>query len=151
MNPTPETSAAGNPVLIEASFGELADKITILRIKSVRMGDPAKLANVRRELDTLDASFESAVGPIVTTKSLRGSLDELVAQLTSVNETLWQVEDDIRDCERAKEFGTKFIELARSVYRQNDRRAAIKRQINDLLGSRIVEEKSYQNYDEPIA
>ena len=147
MHPTSETIAANNSVLIEASFGELADKIAILQIKSVRIADSAKLVNVREELQSLAASFENAVQPIVGTSSKRNELDQLVAQLKIVNETLWQVEDEIRDCERAKDFGPRFIELARTVYRQNDHRAVLKRQINDLLGSRIVEEKSYQNYD----
>jgi hypothetical protein len=94
---------------------------------------------VRHEYDILTAERDRAVRP-------SEALDRLSADLKAVNEALWVIEDDIRDCERAKDFGPKFIELARSVYRQNDRRAQLKRDINLLLGSAIVEEKSYAKY-----
>lgn len=126
-------------VTVEISPGELIDKITILEIKSERIDDPAKLANVRVELETLAASRDAALPP-------SAQLTALTADLKAVNETLWQIEDDIRDCERASDFGAAFVALARSVYQTNDRRAALKRAINDLLGSRLVEEKSYQPY-----
>jgi hypothetical protein len=126
-------------ITVEIAPGELIDKITILEIKTERMSDQAKLANVRIELDTLAKSRDAAIG-----KS--AEMDRLSAELKKINEELWVIEDDIRDCERAKDFGTKFIELARAVYFTNDRRAQVKRQINELLGSRLVEEKSYAAY-----
>lgn len=126
-------------VTIEIAPGELIDKITILQIKSERIADPDKLANVAIELETLSASRDAAL-------PASDGLDRLSADLKAVNEKLWVIEDDIRDCERAGDFGPRFIELARAVYRTNDVRADLKRQINTLLGSRLVEEKSYQPY-----
>jgi hypothetical protein len=126
-------------ITVEIAPGELIDKITILEIKTERMSDQAKLANVRIELDTLAKSRDAAIG-----KS--AEMDRLSAELKKINEELWVIEDDIRDCERAKDFGAKFVELARAVYFTNDRRAQVKRQINELLGSRLVEEKSYAAY-----
>jgi len=126
-------------ILIEVSPGELIDKITILEIKAERMSDAAQLANVRHELGLLRAARGARLAD-------SAALDALEGELKSVNETLWQVEDDIRACEAAGDFGPRFIELARSVYRTNDRRAAIKREIGALVGSRIVEEKSYRDY-----
>ena len=127
-------------ITVEIAPGELIDKITILEIKSERMTDVAKLDNVRIERETLvtarDAAIESST-----------ELTELTKRLKSSNEQLWQIEDDIRDCEREKDFGKRFVELARSVYKTNDRRAALKREINVLLGSRLVEEKSYSDYE----
>jgi tetratricopeptide (TPR) repeat protein len=124
------------PVTVEISAGELFDKIAILEIKSERMKDAEKLRNVHVELATLLASRDRTYGP-------SEKLTKLVAELRTVNEALWQIEDDIRRCEAAGDFGAKFVELARSVYRQNDKRAAVKRKINELLGSRLIEEKSY--------
>ena len=126
-------------ISVEISAGELIDKITILEIKDGRFEDPAKLANVRRELESLVAARDAALSP-------SPELTDLTARLKAVNERLWQIEDDIRDCERAKEFEARFVELARAVYMNNDERAALKRRINELLGSRIVEEKSYAAY-----
>ena len=126
-------------VMIEIAPGELIDKITILEIKAERISDPGKLENVRIELESLEQSRDDAVPG-------SADLDRLTAGLKAVNEELWVIEDDIRDCERAGDFGDRFIELARSVYKTNDRRAALKRKINTLLGSRMVEEKSYQPY-----
>jgi len=128
-----------NSLSVEISPGELIDKITILDIKRQRITDAAKLANVEREWTALTAARDGAV------KS-SGELDRLTAELKRVNERLWQIEDDIRDCERRKDFGRKFVELARSVYKNNDRRAELKREINVLLGSRLSEEKSYAAY-----
>jgi tetratricopeptide (TPR) repeat protein len=127
---------ASKEIVVKVSPGELVDKITILQIKCRKFTDQAKLANVGHELDLLTAIFDRAV---------RGSaeLDRLTDQLRSVNEALWQIEDQIRCCDRQQDFGPHFIEVARSVYQQNDRRAAIKRQINDLLNSEIIEEKGY--------
>ncbi|KAA9130300.1 hypothetical protein F3N42_13255 [Marinihelvus fidelis] len=124
---------------IPMSPGELLDKITILEIKSERMDDPAKLANVRTELDLLNATWRDAVNADDTVTRLH-------AELKSINEALWEIEDDIRDKERAKEFDDRFIELARAVYVTNDKRAAAKKELNTYLGSTIVEEKSYQDY-----
>ena len=115
------------------------DKITILQIKADRIDDAAKLANVRRELQALQDSSAAAV-------PASAELDQLVAELKTVNEALWVIEDDIRDCERTGDFGPRFIALARSVYKTNDRRAQLKRRINLLLGSSLVEEKSYRPY-----
>ena len=126
-------------ILVEIAPGELIDKITILEIKAEHITDTAKLANVRTELDILAAARDKAIPGSAELAGLTG-------QLKQVNQALWDIEDDIRLCEKAKDFGPKFIELARSVYFQNDRRAAVKRQINELLGSRIIEEKAYQPY-----
>ncbi|MBT6157491.1 MAG: hypothetical protein HOL01_12180 [Planctomycetaceae bacterium] len=128
-----------SPILVEIAPGELIDRMTILEIKSERITDAAKLANVRIELETLQRARDADV-------PASDQLDRLTAELKAVNEALWEIEDDIRDCERAQDFGPRFIELARSVYVTNDQRAALKREINDLLGSRIVEEKSYASY-----
>lgn len=126
-------------VLVPVSWGEVIDKITILEIKAERIADAAKLANITKELDELVAVREREFPAHVR-------LAVLAAELKAINEKLWVVEDDIRDCERAKDFGAKFVELARTVYYTNDERAAVKRKINDLLGSALVEEKSYQPY-----
>jgi post-segregation antitoxin (ccd killing protein) len=124
-------------VMIETSPGEVIDKITILEIKSERISEPEKLRNVRTELEMLRAARDAA---IVSS----GTLSVLTAELRAVNETIWQVEDDLRGFEQDGDFGSRFVELARSVYKDNDHRAALKRKINELLGSRIVEEKSYR-------
>lgn len=126
-------------VTIEIAPGELIDKITILEIKREQISDAEKLANVRIELETLEASRDAAIQP-------SDEMTRLTADLKAVNQELWGIEDDIRDCERDGDFGPKFIELARAVYKTNDRRAALKREINVHLGSRLVEEKSYQPY-----
>jgi hypothetical protein len=125
---------------VPVSAGELVDKVTILEIKAERISDPAKLANVRREL----AGLSEVLRPMLAAKP---ALEPIKASLRTINETLWQIEDDIRDCERNKDFGARFVELARGVYRTNDKRAAAKREIDRLLGSEIVEEKSYAAYD----
>ncbi len=129
---------ASREIAVKVSPGELIDKMTILQIKRRKFTDQAKLANVGHELDLLTSIFHRAV---------RGSaeLDRLTDELRSVNEALWEIEDQIRCCERQQDFGPRFIEVARSVYQQNDRRAAIKRQINDLLNSEIIEEKGYRD------
>ncbi len=126
-------------ILVPISPGELLDKITILRIKSQRMTDAAKLRNVRAELQQLEKTWRESgcAQPAVTA-------DE--AALTRVNAELWDIEDQIRDKELANSFDAGFIALARAVYVTNDERAAIKKRVNTLLGSRIVEEKSYKPY-----
>ena len=121
------------------SYGELIDKITILEIKSRRIADDAKLANVRNELDLLNATW--ANDPASHT-----DIGDERARLLAVNELLWDIEDRIRLKERAQAFDQEFIELARAVYFRNDERAAFKREINLKLGSQLVEEKSYQDY-----
>lgn len=127
------------PILIEVGPGELIDKITILEIKSGRMSDEAKLKNVRYELDVLSKAQRENMED-------SPELRRLWAELKAINESLWVIEDDIRDCEGQKDFGPKFIELARAVYITNDKRAAVKKQINLLTGSAIVEEKSYKEF-----
>lgn len=135
MNP-PELLTA------EISAGELLDKIAILEIKQRRISDSGKQQNIRRELEALSSVRARA---LPSTQSL----DAYFAELTRVNEILWDTEDEIRDCERRRDFGARFVELARTVYRTNDQRSAIKRAVNDLVGSRLVEEKSYSHYDAP--
>jgi hypothetical protein len=136
MTKTQEPAA----ILIEVGPGELIDKITILDIKSERMSDPVKLKNVRHELAVLDAARRAHIPP-------SAELTRLEAALKSVNEALWVIEDDIRQCEADKNFGPKFVELARAVYKQNDKRAALKKDINLLTGSSIIEEKSYTEFE----
>jgi len=126
-------------LLVPVSPGEVLDKITILEIKSERISDPQKLDNVRRELALLQETWGSTFRDDDT-------IHRLHAQLKEINEALWEIEDDIRDKERAKEFDDRFIELARAVYVTNDRRSQVKKELNLHLGSGIVEEKSYQDY-----
>jgi hypothetical protein len=124
---------------VPVSPGEVLDKITILRIKAKRMTDPVKVANVRRELDLLERTWRDS-------PYARHDVADDEAALEAVNERLWDIEDRIRDKERAQAFDAEFIALARSVYVENDERAAIKKRINVALGSQIVEEKSYAAY-----
>jgi hypothetical protein len=126
-------------ILVPVSPGEVLDKITILEIKSERMSDPEKVANVRVELALLLETWSKSVKEDEVIRGLR-------AQLKQINEQLWEIEDDIRDKERVREFDQRFIELARSVYFTNDRRSQVKKQLNLHLGSQIIEEKSYQDY-----
>jgi hypothetical protein len=126
-------------IKVPISPGELIDKITILEIKSARMTDTAKLANVRTELALLQATWrESAFA--------KQDIEAEWNALRDINAKLWVIEDDIRDKERHSTFDQQFIELARAVYVTNDERAAVKRSINTKLGSTIVEEKSYAKY-----
>jgi len=126
-------------VSVEVAPGELIDKITILEIKLERIKDADKLTNVKIEHDTLIAGRDASL-------PASKELDQLTENLKSINEELWVIEDDIRDCERDQDFGETFIKLARAVYVTNDKRAAFKRDINELLGSHLVEEKSYAAY-----
>jgi hypothetical protein len=126
-------------LLVPVSAGELLDKITILRIKSQRIHDAAKVANVRAELQLLERTWAT-----LGTATQKVADDERALHL--VNEQLWDIEDRIRDKEAVRGFDQDFIELARAVYHRNDERAAIKRRINAALGSSIVEEKSYKPY-----
>jgi hypothetical protein len=132
-------------LLVPVSYGELLDKIAILQIKSERMTDPAKLANVRNELSALEKTWMAHPAAVP-------DIAELRARLKAVNERLWVIEDDIRVKEKAQAFDEEFIRLARSVYFENDERARIKKDINLALGSAYVEEKSYQDYGaKPVA
>jgi len=126
-------------ISVPVSHGELIDKITILEIKAAHIRDAGKLANVRAELELLNATWGKDAAAKI-------DISEERAQLKAVNEALWDIEDRIRLKEKAQAFDAEFIELARSVYFRNDERAAIKRTINLNLGSQLVEEKSYANY-----
>jgi Family of unknown function (DUF6165)/Tetratricopeptide repeat/Glycosyltransferase family 9 (heptosyltransferase) len=125
--------------LAPVSVGELLDKLTILEIKRERIDNPDRRAKVEAEYVTLAA---------VRAQHAWGgeAFDRLLAELKTVNETLWQIEDDVRECERKKTFGPKFVKLARAVYKNNDRRAAIKNELNSLCGSSLAEQKSYETY-----
>ncbi|MDL5366451.1 DUF6165 family protein [Xanthomonas sp. NCPPB 2654] len=126
-------------ILAPVSFGELLDKIAILQIKSERIGDAAKLANVRAELSALEKTW-------MAHPAASGDVARLRLELKAVNERLWVIEDEIRIKEKAQAFDEEFIKLARSVYYENDERARLKKEINLALGSSYVEEKSYQDY-----
>ena len=126
-------------IAVPISPGELLDKITILRIKSARMQDAAKLVNVRHELQLLEQTWRAVLPAGIDLRSEEQALE-------AVNAKLWDVEDLLRDQEAEKRFDAKFIELARAVYFTNDERAAIKKRINVKLGSALVEEKSYRPY-----
>jgi hypothetical protein len=130
-------------ILVPISPGELLDKITILRIKSARIGDAGKLANVRRELALLEQNWRQSVPAAA---DLAAELAGEAAALERVNIELWDIEDRIREHEAQRRFDAAFIELARAVYLRNDERAAIKQRINLKLKSTLVEEKSYQPY-----
>lgn len=124
---------------VPVATGELIDRITILEIKAARFTDAAKAANVHAELALLYRRREAALSPAPM-------LDHLESRLKSLNEQLWDLEDQIRDCERRKDFGPVFVSTARSIYRTNDERAAVKREINVATGSELIEEKSYAGY-----
>jgi hypothetical protein len=124
---------------INISAGEFLDKLTILEIKSERIKDEQKLLNIHKELDYLRQVWaDSSLG--------QTDISELLADLKKVNEKLWDIEDSIRRKEAAQTFDDEFVQLARSVYRENDKRAAIKRELNRILGSDLIEEKSYPDY-----
>ena len=127
------SSTVGNVlVLVPVAIGDLVDKITIVEIKAERIAEPAKLRNIHRELAQLLAVRDRQDAP-------SPALDTPTRELKKTNEFLWAIEDDIRECEKRREFGARLIELARAVYRNNDRRA------NELSGSAIIEEKSYRS------
>jgi hypothetical protein len=126
------------PILIPVSPGELIDKLTILRVKAARI-DAAKVANVKKELELLEAVAAREFSSVA-------QIDALAVELEAVNAALWDIEEGKRDCERRKDFGEAFVALARKVYMENDRRAALKRRINEAAGSDLVEEKSYRPY-----
>ena len=124
---------------VDIAPGELIDKLTILEIKLEKIKDERKLANIRSEYADLMRVFRSSI--VETSR-----LNTLIAELKRINAALWEIEDHIRDQERAGTFGQAFVDLARSVYRTNDLRAATKREINEILNSAIIEEKSYSSY-----
>ena len=126
-------------LLIEISAGELIDKLTILEIKMSRIAEQEKIMNVQTEYESLKNIWSTQI-------QSSDQIEFLTSQLKMINEKLWQIEDDIRQCERESNFGQKFIKLARNVYKCNDQRASLKKQINKSLGSRLVEEKSYSLY-----
>jgi uncharacterized protein YukE len=126
-------------ILTPVSFGEILDKITILEIKSQNIKDIDKLKNVKHELDILQKTWDEKVNNT-------SDIIKLKQQLKEVNQALWNIEDNIRIKESKKEFDDEFIQTARSVYYENDKRAAVKKEVNLLLGSELVEEKSYQDY-----
>ena len=126
-------------ISVEVSPGELIDKITILEIKIERIEDADKLENVKLEWKILTAARDGAIKPT-------DELERLTRELKESNVHLWEIEDDIRQCEHDKDYGDKFVELARGVYMNNDKRSRLKREINELLGSRLIEEKSYAAY-----
>ena len=126
-------------IKVEISYGEFLDKLSILEIKSERIRDPAKLENINRELGLLRDLWAADPKAAIDIQSEW-------AQMKSINEKLWDIEDDIRDRERARCFDEEFIRLARAVYYTNDERAEVKRRLNEKLGSALVEEKSYADY-----
>jgi uncharacterized protein (DUF2164 family) len=126
-------------ISVPISWGELVDKITILEIKMDRIHDEKKLENIAKELQALKMVFDQGCEDPEKIKQVK-------ARLRAVNEKLWDIEDDIRKCEKEKDFSQRFIDLARSVYMSNDQRAALKREINTILKSELFEEKSYEDY-----
>ena len=128
-----------NSITAEISAGELIDKITILQIKEQNINDPEKLKNVRTELESLTNTKDKLIPP-------SDEVNELEVALLEINKKLWDIEDDIRDKENNKNFDQEFVQLARDVYVTNDQRSIVKKQINMLTGSRLVEEKSYAAY-----
>ncbi len=126
-------------ITVEVSYGEMLDKISILEIKLEKVTDPGQRDNIAREFAILSEARDQGLagGPDFST---------LYGDLKNINLQLWEVEDDIRDCERRRDFGDGFVALARSVYKMNDRRAALKRELDEFLGSPLVEEKLYRDY-----
>ncbi len=127
---------------IEVSNGEIVDKYTILEIKKTEIKDEKKLVNIQHEYDVLTPIIKLIYNEV----SDESKLKELHNNLLSINKKLWKIEDDIRECERKKDFGQTFVDLARAVYFTNDDRSAVKKDINTLTGSDLVEEKSYEDY-----
>jgi len=128
-----------NKILSEISAGELMDKITILEIKKVKITEPEKQVIINKELNSLHSTYQASL-------THSPELQEQITKLKNINLTLWDIEEGKRECERQKDFGDKFIQLARSVYIENDNRAKIKAEINRLTNSTISEVKSYKTY-----
>ncbi len=137
FNPVPAVRGKEKTMKVDVSIGELVDKVTILAIKSERISDPEKLKNIRREFEILKSEMHSAGIDVQSPE---------YGRLYEINTRLWEIEDAIRDKEAAGSFDRDFVELARSVYFNNDERAAVKREINLKYGSDLVEEKSYRSY-----
>lgn len=133
-----ETDTKSGLVYVPISIGELIDKLTILQIKLQEIEDPEKWINVKNEWDILSNLPEY--------RSIAYEVSSYFTSLFIVNKELWTIEDDIRECERLENFGDSFVRLARAVYKTNDKRAAIKKEINLKYNSKIVEEKSYKEY-----
>ena len=127
---------------IEVSNGEIIDKYTILEIKRSQIKDQKKLVNIQHEYDTLTPVVNRIYAEVKQVSTLK----KLHNDLLEVNKKLWKIEDDIRECERANDFGQTFIDLARAVYYTNDDRSSVKKEINTYTGSDLVEEKSYEDY-----
>ena len=130
---------SANKIYAEISVGELLDKISILEIKQKNLKDNEKIKIVNKELESLNMTLKKDV-------TMTEEIQSLYQDLKKINSMLWDIEDGKRDCERNKDFGDKFIELARNVYIENDNRAKIKNKINQLSGSNISEVKSYDKY-----
>ncbi len=128
-----------NKILSEISAGELMDKLTILEIKKVKITDPEKQVIINKELNSLHSTYQTSLTP-------SPELQEQITKLKNINLTLWDIEEGKRECERQKDFGDSFVQLARSVYIENDNRAKIKAEINRLTNSTISEVKSYKAY-----
>lgn len=126
---------------VEVSNGELLDKLTILELKLTNIADVQKLSNIQKEHDELSPLADQLFD------SYGEELKNLYKKLTEINSELWTIEDDIRECERNKDFGSDFVSLARSVYFTNDKRSDVKKAINLLTDSGFVEEKSYEDYE----
>ena len=126
---------------VEVSNGELLDKLTILELKMSNISDDKKLINVRKEFNELNPLAK------LLFEKFKDELLSKYKELALINSQLWKIEDDIRECEKNKNFGEKFIELARAVYFTNDKRSDVKKQINILTGSGFIEEKSYEDYE----
>jgi hypothetical protein len=133
---------------IDAAPGEVIDKIAILGVKEERITDPVKLQNIKNELAALQAPFSVLLEWVAhhTARHTTLRFTDLVAELREVNAKIWDIEDKIRRLEKAQDFSDEFIQTARSVYFTNDRRAAIKRELNQIFNTDIAEEKSYEQY-----
>jgi len=128
---------------IEVSNGEVLDKYSILQIKIERITDPTALKNVHRELESLQPAVDA-----IRSQKTSGTLSTLQEELLEVNTSLWEEEDVLRGLEKSQDFGPSFVAAARRVYQLNDRRADVKKEINLLTGSNLIEEKSYEKYDQ---
>ena len=126
---------------VEVSNGELLDKLTILELKMSNISDDKKLINVKKEFNELNPLAK------LLFEKFKDDLLIKYKELAHINSQLWKIEDDIRECEKNKNFGEKFVELARAVYFTNDKRSDVKKQINILTGSGFIEEKSYEDYE----
>jgi hypothetical protein len=130
------TFAKNQNMKLEVSNGEIADKLSIIEIKLDKISDPLKLANLKNEYEEVNRAMSSILE----------KTHPLYLQLYEINSRLWVIEDHIRDLERARDFGDDFVKTARSVYFINDERSEVKRKINEITGSKLFEEKSYEEY-----